>query len=73
MNLKDQLRKREKAVVWHLLTELLAAECGEGFIQLDRQRYMYLLQVSSGLKSCVTIALTRRALCDISFGHLIIV
>jgi hypothetical protein len=51
MDLKDRLRKREKAVVWHLLTEMLAAECGEGFIQLVRQRYMYLLQVSSGLQA----------------------
>jgi hypothetical protein len=51
MALKDRLRKREKAVVWHLLKELLAAECGEDFIQLVRQRYMYILQVSSGLQA----------------------
>jgi hypothetical protein len=33
----------------HLLTEMLSAECGEDFIQSVRQRYMCLLQVSSGL------------------------
>jgi hypothetical protein len=49
MDLKDRLRKRGKAVVWHLLTELLAAECGEDFIQSVRQRYI--LQVSSGLQA----------------------
>lgn len=71
MALGNQSFEREELMVLQLLTEMLAAECGEDFIQLDwsgngtasKQR----------LAGCVTTTLTRRALCDISFGHLIIV
>jgi hypothetical protein len=71
MDLKDRLRKREKAVVWHLLDGAAGSGMRRGLYTIGPATVH--TASKQRLASCVTTTLTRRALCDISFGHLIIV